>query len=74
MQHKKLRGFVAKDFAGEVFNPHYFTREGGVRPVSHKESRNGLEDAEDCRSAGWDGNQHVCVRRPQVSGSDLHYL
>jgi coenzyme PQQ precursor peptide PqqA len=32
MQHKKLRGFVTKDFAGEVFNPHYFTREGGVRP------------------------------------------
>jgi coenzyme PQQ precursor peptide PqqA len=23
---------VTKDFAGEVFNPHYFTREGGVRP------------------------------------------
>jgi coenzyme PQQ precursor peptide PqqA len=32
MQHKKLKGFVAKDFAGEVFNPHYFAWQGGVRP------------------------------------------
>jgi hypothetical protein len=32
-----------------------------------KESQNGLEDPEDRRSAGWHGNQHVCLRRPQVS-------
>jgi hypothetical protein len=34
-----------------------------------KESRNGLESTEDRRSAGWHGNQHVCLRGPQVSGS-----
>jgi hypothetical protein len=34
-----------------------------------KESQNGLEDPKDRRSAGRHGNQHVCVRRPQVSGS-----
>jgi hypothetical protein len=37
-----------------------------------KESHNGLESTEDRRSAGWHGNQHVCLRRPQViSGDDL---
>jgi hypothetical protein len=43
--------------------------EGEVRPV-YKESQNGLENPEDRRSAGWHGNQYVCVRRPQVSGCD----
>src|ERR1700722_16622166 len=33
------------------------------------ESYNGLEDPKDRRSIGWHGNQHVCVRRPQVSGT-----
>jgi hypothetical protein len=42
--------------------------EGGIRP-DNKESRNGLENPQDRRSAGRHGNQHVCVRRPQVSGS-----
>jgi hypothetical protein len=49
-----------------------------VRPVSSKfvqfkkESHNGVESTEDRRSAGWHGNQHVCLRRPQViSGDDL---
>jgi hypothetical protein len=58
-----------KDLTGEVFFPHYFIAEGGMRPVC-KESQNGLENPEDRRSAGWHGNQHVRVRRPQVSGCD----
>jgi hypothetical protein len=33
-----------------------------------KESQNGLENTKDRRSAGRHGNQHVCVRCPQVSG------
>ena len=41
---------------------------GGCRPFE-MESHNGLEDPEDRRSVGWHGNQHVCLRRPQVSGS-----
>jgi hypothetical protein len=32
-----------------------------------KESQNGLESTKDRGSAGRHGNQHVCVRRPQVS-------
>jgi hypothetical protein len=39
-----------------------------------KESQNGLESAEDRRSAGRHGNQHVCLRRPQVSGRDNFIL
>jgi hypothetical protein len=35
-----------------------------------KESQNGLEDPKDRRSAGRHGNQHVCLRGPQVSGTD----
>jgi hypothetical protein len=35
-----------------------------------KESLNGLESPENRRSSGWDGNQYVCVRRPQVTGSN----
>jgi hypothetical protein len=31
---------------------------------------NGLESTKNRRSAGRHGNQHVCVRRPQISGSD----
>ena len=48
--------------------PQYLVKEDGVRPVD-KESQNGLEDTENRRCAGRHGNQHVCVRRPQVSGS-----
>jgi hypothetical protein len=33
---------------------------------------NGLESTKNRRSFGWHGNQHVCVRRPQVtSGNNL---
>src|SRR5690348_3514031 len=38
-----------------------------VVPVC-KESRNGLENTEDRRSAVRHGNQHVCERDPQVTG------
>ena len=50
------------------FNRSTLTPEGGVRPVSKGEP-NGLESTKNRRSAGRHGNQHVCVRRPQVSGS-----
>jgi hypothetical protein len=36
----------------------------------HKESQNGLEDPKDRRSIGRHGNQHVRLRRPQISGGD----
>jgi hypothetical protein len=32
---------------------------------------NGLESTKNRRSAGRHGNQHVCVRRPQVTDSDI---
>jgi hypothetical protein len=35
------------------------------------ERQNGLENPEDRRSALWHGNQYVCERHPQVSGSAL---
>jgi hypothetical protein len=35
-----------------------------------KENGNGLEDAEDRRGAGWHGDQHVCLRGPQISACD----
>ena len=35
-----------------------------------KERQNGLEITENRRSAGRHGNQHVCVRCPEVTGSD----
>jgi hypothetical protein len=44
--------------------------EGGIRPI-REGAKNGLENPENRRSAGWHGNQHVCLRRPQVSGSDI---
>src|SRR5687768_9107954 len=58
-----------KNLTGELFDPRYLISEGGIRPVS-KGAPNGLESTENRRSAGRDGNQHVCVRRPQVIGSD----
>ena len=51
------------------FNRSTLTPEGGVRPVSKGEP-NGLESTKNRRSAGRHGNQHVCVRRPEVTGSD----
>jgi hypothetical protein len=59
---------MTKDFVANFLNSSSLSSEGGVRPVN-KESQNGLENPEDRRSAGRHGNQHVCVRRPQVSGS-----
>jgi len=60
-----LRGLRKKDFTGEVFGPQYLASQGEVRPVSKGEP-NGLESTKNRRSAGRHGNQHVCVRRPQV--------
>jgi hypothetical protein len=56
-----------EDFAGELFFPHYFISRGWQFALFEKESQNGLESPEDRRSAGWHGNQHVCLRGPQVS-------
>jgi hypothetical protein len=39
-----------------------------------RRAKNGLESTEDRRSAGWHGNQHVCLRRPQVSGRNSFIL
>jgi hypothetical protein len=66
----RIYAAVTKDFAGELFVPHYFIRQGGVRPVSTRSEPNDLEDPKNRRSAGRHGNQHVRLRRPQVSGCD----
>jgi hypothetical protein len=58
-----------KDSAGEVFVPYYFDGRAEFVRFHSKESQNGLESTEDRRSAGRHGNQHVCLRRPQVGGS-----
>jgi hypothetical protein len=58
-----------KNLTGELSDPRYLISEGGVRPVS-KGAPNGLESTKNRRSAGRHGNQHVCVRGPQVTGSD----
>jgi hypothetical protein len=69
MQHKELaeqrQKFHWRTFARALV---YVAR--AAFALCEKESQNGLENPEDRRSAGWHGNQHVCVRRPQVSGSD----
>jgi hypothetical protein len=65
----KGRGFVIKDLTGELFDPRYFNQWAEFVRFE-KESQNGLESTENRRSAGRHGNQHVCVRRPQVSGRD----
>jgi hypothetical protein len=72
MQHKKyLR--ANKRFNWRTFQSRLVYQQGGFRPVD-KESQNGLENPEDRRSAGRHGNQHVYVRRPQVSGVDSFTL
>jgi hypothetical protein len=68
-QHKHT-GFFGKDLTGELFDPRYLNSEDGVRPAAKGEP-NGLESTENRRSAGGHGNQHVYVRRPQVSGSAI---
>jgi hypothetical protein len=65
----KNAGFMIKDFTGELFDPRYLNPWAEFVRFD-KESLNGLESTEDRRSAGRHGNQHVCVRRPQVSGCD----
>ena len=63
-----------KDFAGELFDPYYLIGRAEFVRFHLKESQNGLESTEDRRSAGRHGNQHVCLRRPQVSGRDSFIL
>src|ERR1700755_3604160 len=65
--------FTAKDFTGELFDPHYLVCEGGVRPESKGEP-NGLESTKNRRSLGGHGNQYVYVRYPQVAAASLHIL
>jgi hypothetical protein len=65
MNHPSQRG---KDFAGELLFPQYLISRGWQFALFEKESQNGLENPEDRRSAGWHGNQHVCLRRSQISG------
>jgi hypothetical protein len=36
------------------------------RPALGKETKNGLEDPKDRRSAGRHGNQYVCLRRAEI--------
>ena len=67
---KQAEVFCHKDSTGELCDPRYFICQGESRPVQ-KGELNGLESTQDRRSAGRHGNQHVCVRRPQVSGGDL---
>jgi hypothetical protein len=59
-----------KDFAGEVSDPYYLIQRAEHVRFFSKESQNGLEDTKNSRSAGRHGNQHVCLRRTQVTGSD----
>ena len=66
MQHENPV-FYDERFHWRTLQSRLVYRAGGVRPVN-KESQNGLENPEDRRSAGRHGNQHVYVRRPQVSG------
>jgi hypothetical protein len=70
--HKDVNSFCVATKKISLANfsfPSSLSPEDEVRPV-YKESQNGLESPEDRRSAGRHGNQHVCVRRPQISGCD----
>jgi len=69
LQHKPRELRIKISLANFSFRITLST-EGGIRPI-RKGAKNGLENSENRRSAGWHGNQHVCVRRPQVSGSDI---
>jgi len=57
--------FQAKDLTGELFDPQYLNLQGRSSPGINGEP-NGLESAENRRSIGRHGNQHVYVRHPQV--------
>jgi hypothetical protein len=61
-------GVYDKRFHWRTFNLAVVYQRGRMSSGFEKESQNGLEDPKDRRSAGRHGNQHVCVRRPQVSG------
>jgi hypothetical protein len=74
MHHFPGGFYPAKDFAGEVLVPYYLNRRAEFVRLDLMESLNGLESTKDRRSAGWHGNQHVCLRRPQVSGRDSFIL
>jgi hypothetical protein len=61
LQHKSQNKSLAK-----FFNRITLEVEGENRPA-HKETKDVLEDTEDRRSAGRHGNQHVCLRGPQIA-------
>jgi len=63
MQHA-----TSKKFSGELFDPHYFVSEDEISSQARKGEPNGLESTENRRSVGRNGNQHVYVLDPQVSG------
>ena len=65
-------GFQAKDLTGELFDPQYLRLGRAEYAWYQKGVANGLEDAENRRSIGRHGNQHVYVRHPQVSGGAFH--
>ena len=70
MQQWNAPRFMTKDFSWRTFQRTCnLTGRAEVVPFS-KESQNGLENTKDRRSAGRHGNQHVCVRRPQVIAGD----
>ena len=58
-----------KDSAGELSDLYYLVKRAEFVRFDLEESHNGLESTENRRSAGWHGNQHVRLRRPQVSSS-----
>jgi hypothetical protein len=75
VQQKNCDGFAIlkislANFAFRI----YFMAGRSTSGLFVKESQNGLEDPEDRRSIGGHGNQHVRLRRPQVSGSDSFTL
>ena len=63
-QLNRKSGSRQKDLTGE--RPPLIAK---ARPVSKGEP-NGLESTENRRSVGRNGNQHVYVRDPQVSGAN----
>jgi hypothetical protein len=75
--HKGVKFLLRRNIEAEFWDEKIFCwRSFGsvlLYPVGRSSSGlqgelNGLEDTKDRRSAGRHGNQHVCVRRPQISG------
>src|ERR1700722_1964754 len=73
MQHGNIRVHDKRFHWANFSIPTSLSPRAKFAPVN-KESHNGLEDTQDRRSAGRHGNQHVCVRRPQVSGREAFTL